>query len=169
MFITGLLELAMFFSVMLIAEYVFSRKLFCWFSGVAFAGWLGILVSNALVSSAAVTELRVNTLLFHHVSLTSFFENILAFVPYVYLATGAFPFTGEIRAVIGGVSISTFVEVFQLFTYRGVCDINDIAANGLGVVIGALLCIVLREKVIHRMSAVGAELNAKRRRLDEQF
>lgn len=71
--------------------------------------------------------------------------------------------------MLGGISISTLVEVFQLITYRGVCDINDIAANGLGVVIGAVLCVVLREKVIHRMTAIGAELNAKRRQLDEQF
>ena len=169
MFITGLLELAMFFSVMLIAEYIFSRKLFCWFSGVAFAGWVGILVSFALISRTPVTELRVNTMLFQNVSFYSFWENILVFIPYVYLTTGAFPFTGEIRAVLGGISISTLVEVLQLLTYRGVCDINDIAANGLGVVIGAVLCVVLREKVIHRMTAIGAELNAKRRRLDEQF
>ncbi len=67
-------------------------------------------------------------------------ENILLFVPYAYL--GGWNFKGMrkfISCTLIGLCTSLFIETTQLFTGRGVFQVDDIWTNTLGMLLGCIL------------------------------
>lgn len=63
--------------------------------------------------------------------------NIILFVPLGYLLDGVSK--KKWYAVLICFSVSLFIEVLQLITLRGICDVDDLIFNTFGGVIGVLL------------------------------
>lgn len=76
--------------------------------------------------------------------------NIVMFIPIGFFAGGALKKKHVWRAVEIGVVLSLFIEITQLISTRGVCNIDDVIHNTLGCVIG-FLCFVFCYKAIRRM------------------
>ena len=71
-------------------------------------------------------------------SLRNLFGNILLMIPFGYIL----PLIWKERinkcykAVLLGVGVSLLIEIIQLITLKGFCDIDDVILNGIGCVIG---------------------------------
>lgn len=66
-----------------------------------------------------------------------FIENIFVFLPFGILFPLAFVKLRKGRLCIAiGLLTSIFVEVLQLFTQRGYCQLDDVLTNTIGVIIG---------------------------------
>lgn len=66
-------------------------------------------------------------------------ENILLFVPFgILLPLTAKKFRRSLTCVKLGVAFSCGIELLQLITQRGYCQIDDVIMNGLGTWIGCL-------------------------------
>ena len=73
--------------------------------------------------------------------------NIVMFIPIGFFAGGALKKKHVWKAIEIGIVLSFFIEITQLITTRGVCNIDDIIHNTLGCVIG-FGCFVLGYKLI---------------------
>lgn len=62
--------------------------------------------------------------------------NIVMFIPIGFFAGGALKKKHVWKAIEIGIVLSSFIEITQLITTRGVCNIDDIIHNTLGCVIG---------------------------------
>lgn len=76
-----------------------------------------------------------------------FIENIILTIPLGFLIKKVFPNMSLILIVPLGFMIGAAFELTQYylshtFLINRVCDINDVLANGIGVVIGAILALV---------------------------
>lgn len=67
--------------------------------------------------------------------------NIILFIPLGYLLSTVT--RKKWHAAIICFSISLLIEVLQLITLRGICDVDDLIFNTLGGAIGVLICTVL--------------------------
>lgn len=73
------------------------------------------------------------------------FGNILIFIPYGLLFPQVFRCTLHLTlTLLSGILLSVVYETIQYFTRWGVCDVDDVFLNGLGVFIGLLIFILLR-------------------------
>ena len=73
--------------------------------------------------------------------------NIVMFIPIGFFAGGALKKKHVSKAIEIGIVLSIFIEITQLITTRGVCNIDDVIHNTLGCVIG-FSCFVLCYKLI---------------------
>ena len=73
--------------------------------------------------------------------------NIVMFIPIGFFAGGALKKKHVWKAIEIGIVLSFFIEITQLITTRGVCNIDDVIHNTLGCVIG-FTCFVLCYKLI---------------------
>ena len=73
--------------------------------------------------------------------------NIVMFIPIGFFAGGALKKKHVWKAIEIGIVLSFFIEITQLITTRGVCNIDDVIHNTLGCVIG-FSCFVLCYKLI---------------------
>ena len=73
--------------------------------------------------------------------------NILLFIPIGLLLTGALKKHNFFNVIGLGFLLSSFIEVTQLITTRGIFNIDDIIHNVLGCAIG-YLCFLLSYKII---------------------
>lgn len=62
--------------------------------------------------------------------------NIILFIPFGFLACGAKKSIGILHVCCVGCGLSLIIELLQLLTQRGVCNINDVIHNTLGCIIG---------------------------------
>ena len=73
--------------------------------------------------------------------------NIVMFIPIGFFAGGALKKKHVWKAIEIGIALSLFIEITQLITTRGVCNIDDVIHNTLGCIIG-FSCFVLCYKLI---------------------
>ena len=73
--------------------------------------------------------------------------NIVLFMPIGFLAGAALKKKHILNALKIGVALSLFIEVTQLISKRGVCNIDDVIHNTLGCVLG-FACFVLCQKLM---------------------
>ncbi|MBM6751534.1 VanZ family protein [Mediterraneibacter glycyrrhizinilyticus] len=74
-----------------------------------------------------------------------FIENILMFIPFGLLIPSAFPSLRRISlCTLTGFSCCLFLELIQLATGRGFCQLDDLVTNTAGVLLGVLLFRFLR-------------------------
>lgn len=67
-------------------------------------------------------------------------ENIILFIPLGFLLPPAFPlFSSPIRILAVSYLLSFFIEVTQLLTQRGFCQVDDFLTNVFGALIGFFL------------------------------
>ena len=69
----------------------------------------------------------------------------LIFVPFVPALCGAFRKVSPKAAVISGFLVIIAIELIQLVSHRGICDIDDLLENGLGVLIGTGYYLLMRK------------------------
>ena len=62
--------------------------------------------------------------------------NILLFVPIGFLAGGSLKRKNILNAIEIGIVLSLFIELVQLLSRRGVCNIDDVIHNTVGCAIG---------------------------------
>ena len=77
--------------------------------------------------------------------------NIVLFMPIGFLAGAASRKKHVLNVVLIGVVLSLFIEVIQLISKRGICNIDDVIHNTLGCTIGYgvfRLCSLLRTTCI---------------------
>ncbi|MCI8269580.1 MAG: VanZ family protein [Lachnospiraceae bacterium] len=64
-------------------------------------------------------------------------ENLLLFIPYGILVPGSIPFLRKSgRCILSAVFCSMAIELVQLATQRGYCQLDDVVMNVLGAVLG---------------------------------
>lgn len=68
--------------------------------------------------------------------------NILIFVPYGFLISVFTRYTRFSRTLIWSFGLSLGVELFQLFTRVGSCDVDDLILNTVGGILGWFLFII---------------------------
>lgn len=76
--------------------------------------------------------------------------NIIMFIPIGFFAGGALKKKHVWKAIEIGIVLSFFIEITQLITTRGVCNIDDVIHNTLGCAIGFagfLLCYKMARRI----------------------
>ena len=71
-------------------------------------------------------------------SLRNMFGNILIMIPFGYILPLIWKerINKWYKVVLFGIGVSVLIEVIQLITLKGFCDIDDVILNGIGCVIG---------------------------------
>lgn len=70
--------------------------------------------------------------------------NVLFFVPYGCLLGAYFRHKTFMKAVVLGVATSVGIELIQLLTHTGTCEIDDVICNTFGCVIGAPIALIFK-------------------------
>lgn len=76
--------------------------------------------------------------------------NIVMFIPYGFLAPmlkrGSTP--PMTCVIVSGILLSCFIEIFQYVTALGLCDIDDVILNTVGVLLGVIVYKILYRRKI---------------------
>ncbi len=140
-------ELIILLYLVLTAVLLFSRRekanrvfqcaaLAVWFIGTAYL---------VFFERTPVMDVRYNFIPFRDDNLWNVKSNILIFVPFVPVLCGAFTKLNVKAAVLSGMLLIIAIELLQLLTHRGICDIDDFLENSLGVLIGAVFLLLIRK------------------------
>ena len=104
-----------------------------WGFGLLYVTWL---------SRTPILETRVNFTPFQPDVNTTAFDyvtNIVMFIPYSLLLYGILQKKLKFTCLAGaGIGLSLAIELLQLITHRGVCDVEDLILNSVGAILGAL-------------------------------
>lgn len=104
-----------------------------WGFGLLYVTWL---------SRTPILETRVNFIPFQPDVNTTAFDyvtNIVMFIPYPLLLYGILQKKLKFTCLAGaGIGLSLAIELLQLITHRGVCDVEDLILNSVGAILGAL-------------------------------
>jgi len=134
------------------------RQDFLFFLVVLYAA---VLLKLAFLSLAPGSRTDVSLRLFETWGSTlrehSFFlENILMFIPFGILIPYAFPALRRLsRCTAAGFLCSLCLELVQLATGRGFCQLDDLVTNTLGTLIGALIFLAISRVHVHGRTASG--------------
>ena len=139
-------ELVILLYLVLTAVLMLSRreKANRFFQCAALAVWFAGTAYLVFFERTPVMDVRYNLVPFRDDNLWNVKCNILIFVPFVPALCGAFPKLNVKSAVLSGVLLIVFIELIQLLSRRGICDIDDFLENSLGVLIGAGCFLLLR-------------------------
>jgi glycopeptide antibiotics resistance protein len=106
----------------------------------------GLLYVTCL-SRIPVWETRINLVPFQkddNTSILDLIANIIMFVPFPMLLYGLLQKKIKFSVLSAvGIGLSIIIELLQLITHRGICDVDDLILNSAGAMIGALLTVVL--------------------------
>ena len=104
-----------------------------WGFGLLYVTWL---------SRTPILETRVNFIPFQPDVNTTVFDyvtNIIMFIPYPLLLYGVLQKKLKLFCLTGaGIGLSLTIELLQLITHRGICDMEDLILNSIGALLGAL-------------------------------
>ena len=117
---------------------------------VGLIAWLAALTYLTLWIRVPVLEKRIQLVPFAGLQghgLYEMLQNAVLFLPWGGLLFGLCKRLRPTMCVALGVLMALAVELTQLATGRGICDIDDLLANALGVVLGVLLERLLRRLV----------------------
>ena len=71
--------------------------------------------------------------------------NVIGFIPVGFiLPVIDRKFSGFFGTLLTGIALSVIVEILQLLTHVGICDIDDVILNAAGTIIGYVLFRILR-------------------------
>ena len=109
-----------------------------WSIGLLYVTWL---------SRTPIMETRINLIPFQpddNAALFDYITNIVMFIPFPILLYGILQKKLSFMTLSAlGISLSLAIELLQLLTHRGICDIEDFILNSIGVIIGSLLTLLL--------------------------
>ena len=117
---------------------------------VILAVWLIGTAYLVFFERTPLMEARYNFIPFRDDNLFNIKSNILIFVPFVPALCGSFPKITVKTSVLSGILAIVAIELIQLVSHRGICDIDDLLENGLGVLIGAGCCVLIRKLAAHK-------------------
>ena len=104
-----------------------------WGFGLLYVTWL---------SRTTIMETRFNLIPFQQDDGTIAFDyitNIVMFIPFPMLLYGILQRKMKMSVLAGaGIGLSLAIELLQLITHRGICDIDDFLLNSIGAIIGAV-------------------------------
>ncbi|MBR3429335.1 MAG: VanZ family protein [Clostridia bacterium] len=99
------------------------------------------------LSRTPVMETRINLIPFQpdgNAMLFDYITNIVMFIPFPILLYGILQKRLSFMTLsVAGIGLSLAIELLQLLTHRGICDIEDFILNSAGVIIGSLLTLLL--------------------------
>ncbi len=107
--------------------------------------WLAATAFLTFFERSPVMETRYNLIPFQEDSIYNVKSNVLLFIPLVPALCTLFSKMKVRTAFIIGVLASLAVELVQLVSHRGICDIDDLLENSLGVLIGAVFFLLIRK------------------------
>ena len=111
-----------------------------WGFGLLYVTWL---------SRTPVWETRINLVPFQkddNSSMLDLIANSIMFVPFPMLLDGLLQKKIKFSVLsAAGIGLSIVIELLQLITHRGICDVDDLILNSIGAVIGAFLTIGLMQ------------------------
>ena len=111
-----------------------------WGFGLLYVTWL---------SRTPVWETRINLVPFQkddNSSMLDLIANSIMFVPFPMLLYGLLQKKIKFSVLsAAGIGLSIVIELLQLITHRGICDVDDLILNSIGAVIGAFLTIGLMQ------------------------
>ena len=113
--------------------------------GLTLILWLAATAFLTFFERLPVMEARYNLIPFQDDSLFNVKSNVLLFIPLVPALCTLFSHLKVRIAFILGVLASLAVELIQLVSHRGICDIDDLLENSLGVLIGAVFFLLIRK------------------------
>ncbi|MCR4903117.1 MAG: VanZ family protein [Butyrivibrio sp.] len=111
----------------------------------AFITYMTVLMIQAFFSREPGSRIGISLELFSVTGVSlgedaSFIENIIMFVPFGLILTMLIPaFKNGLYCIGLGFSFSVFLELLQLFTLRGYCQVDDVFANTVGVSLGWII------------------------------
>ena len=75
-----------------------------------------------------------------------YITNIAMFIPYPMLLYGILQKKHKFLVfATAGIGLSLAIELLQLITHRGICDIDDFILNSAGAIIGAIAtCLLMK-------------------------
>ena len=107
--------------------------------------WLAATAFLTFFERSPVMETRYNLIPFQEDSIYNVKSNVLLFIPLAPALCTLFSKMKVRTAFIIGVLASLAVELVQLVSHRGICDIDDLLENSLGVLIGAVFFLLIRK------------------------
>ena len=107
--------------------------------------WLAATAFLTFFERSPVMETRYNLIPFQEDSIYNIKSNVLLFIPLVPALCTLFSKMKVRTAFIIGVLASLAIELVQLVSHRGICDIDDLLENSLGVLIGAVFFLLIRK------------------------
>ena len=107
--------------------------------------WLAATAFLTFFERSPVMETRYNLIPFQEDSIYNVKSNVLLFIPLVPALCTLFSRLKVRTAFIIGVLSSLAVELVQLVSHRGICDIDDLLENSLGVLIGTVFFLLIRK------------------------
>jgi glycopeptide antibiotics resistance protein len=108
----------------------------------AFITYMTVLMIQAFFSREPGSRIGFSLDLFSVIGISlgedaSFVENIIMFIPFSFILTMLLQLFRNLGYCMGiGFTFSVFLEILQLITRRGYCQIDDVLANTAGVLIG---------------------------------
>ncbi|MBR5960870.1 MAG: VanZ family protein [Clostridia bacterium] len=113
--------------------------------GLTLVLWLAATAFLTFFERLPVMEIRFNLIPFQDDNFFNVKSNVLLFIPLVPALCILFSKIKVRTAFIAGVLASLAVELVQLVSHRGICDIDDLLENSLGVLIGAVFFLIVRK------------------------
>ena len=107
--------------------------------------WLAATAFLTFFERSPVMDVRYNLIPFQEDSIYNVKSNVLLFIPLVPALCTLFSRLKVRTALISGILASLAVELVQLVSHRGICDIDDLLENSLGVLIGAAFLLLIRK------------------------
>lgn len=118
--------------------------------------WLAAVLYLTTLSRVPIFEVRYSLRLFDHYTLPDwygFVQNAVLFLPAGFVACCLFERLPKWKTALIGAGLSLGIELAQLITHRGICDINDLTANVCGWCMGVFLWMPLNKAFGSRKSA----------------
>ena len=112
---------------------------------IILAVWLVGTAYLVFFERSPLMDARYNFIPFRDDNLYNIKSNVLIFVPFVPALCGAFRKVSPKAAVISGFLVIIAIELIQLVSHRGICDIDDLLENGLSVLIGTGFYLLMRK------------------------
>ena len=122
-----------------------------------FIGYVGLVLCTTIIFRTGSDEMKYVLCPFksyiglYDKMLAQNILNVVLFMPIGFLAGAALKKKHILNALIIGVGLSLFIEVIQLISKRGICNIDDVIHNTLGCAIG-FAGFVLCYKIVKRIA-----------------
>lgn len=121
-----------------------SPRLYHTFSLICAVMWAGAVIYLTILTRVPILETRIHMTPLAEAQPYGMMENAVLFLPFGCIFIGLFPHAKLWTCILAGIGASVAIELVQLFSHRGICDIDDLIANSAGVVLGTLIYLLIR-------------------------
>lgn len=133
-----------YFTLVLLLQRISSNKLYHIFSQLCALVWVCTILYFTLLVRCPVLETRIHLVPFRDAQFNDLVVNAVLFLPFGSILSGLLSRIKIRTCIAAGVLTSVLIELAQLLSHRGICDIDDLIANSIGVVLGEIFFVVIR-------------------------